>query len=118
VQSDVEWTGDWEPQTLFPQRIPIRPGLNGFRVVDARNDGVHVVNSDRFVAGLDAVEADVFTAEQIPLKPPFNNDVVAALKPVNNGIFRGVAAVHTCVGERGEMPDLSSTSCPSSSMPR
>ena len=52
-----------------------------------------------FGACLDAIEAGVITADQIPPESGLNDEVVAALKPLPNGIFptSGVGATHLSI---------------------
>ncbi len=105
VQSEVKWTGDWD-----------------FILADDVDTAIANIDNPKplerfdywspswqlrlwFVACLDAIEAGVITADQIPLESGLNTEVVAALKAVEEWDLSD--EWHWCntpVGERGEYP--------------
>jgi len=82
VQSEVKWTGDWDPISAddidtvianIDNPKPLKP-------FDYWNPSLQL--SLRFVACLDAIEAGAVTADQISPESGLNTEVVAALKAV------------------------------------
>jgi hypothetical protein len=82
VQSEVTWTGDWDPIWADDVDVvianidnpkPVKPWSYWEPMWQLRL---------RFVACLDAIEAGVITADQIPPESGLNADVIAALKAV------------------------------------
>jgi hypothetical protein len=106
VQSEVKWTGDWEPiwaddvdtvTANIDNPKPVKPWSYW-------NPSLQL--SLWFVACLDAIEAGVITADQIPPESGLNTEVVAALKAVEQWDLSDQWVWHTApVAERvGEYP--------------
>ena len=105
IQSEVKWTGDWDPiwdddvDTVIANidnPKPVKPWSYWQPSLQLRL---------WFVACLDAIEAGVITADQIPPESGLNTEVVAALKAVEEWDLSD--EWHWCntpVGERGEYP--------------
>jgi hypothetical protein len=105
VRSEVTWTGDWDPVSA-----------DGVDTVIANIDNPKPVEpwsywnpslqlSLWFVACLDAIEAGVITADQIPPESGLNAGVVAALKAVEDwDLSDEWLWFNSPVGERGEYP--------------
>jgi len=105
VQSEVKWTGDWDPvwaddvDTVIANIDNPKPRKR----FDYWNPSWQL--RVWFGVSLDAIEAGVITADQIPPESGLNDQVVAALKVVENwDLSDEWRWCNTPVGERGEYP--------------
>lgn len=87
VQSEVKWTGDWDFIWADDVDTVIANIDNPKPVKPWSYWNPSLQLSLWFVAYLDAIEAGVITADQIPPESGLNTEVVAALKAVESGIF-------------------------------
>ena len=105
VQSEVKWTGDWDPIWADDVDTVIANIDNPKPVKPWSYWNPSLQLSLWFVACLDAIEAGVITADQIPPESGLNSEVVAALKAVEEWDLSD--EWHWCntpVDERGEYP--------------
>lgn len=107
VEDEVKWTGDWDPiwdddvDTVIENIDNPKPREQFDYWSPAWQLRVW------FGACLDAIEAGVVTAEQIPPESGLNAEVIAALKAVEDwDLSDEWRWCNTPVGERGEYPIL------------
>jgi hypothetical protein len=106
VQSEVKWTGDWDP--IWRDDLDtVIANINNPKPVEPRSYWQPSLQLRLwFVACLDAIEAGVITADQIPPESGLNDEVVAALKAVQDWDLSDQWVWHTAsVADRvGEYP--------------
>jgi hypothetical protein len=84
VQSEIKWTGDWDPisaddvDTVIANIENPKP-----RKPESFWEPSHRLDRS-FLACLDAIQAGVITAERIPPEAGLNDQVIAALKAVED----------------------------------
>lgn len=107
IEGEIKWTGDWDPISdegvsaviaNIDNPKPRKPFEYWNSLWELRK---------WFGACLDAIEAGVITADQVPPESGLNDEVVAALKVVEDwDLYEEWRWRNTAVDQRGEYPIL------------